>query len=90
MKLKLNKGTCSHEEKKKKERKKEKRKKKEKLRTYSNNMHHNISSKDGQNTTTTTTAEHILCECEALAFKRQQILGLGFPSPSEYHEVDLE
>ena len=26
------------------------------------------------------TAEHILCECEALAFKRQQILGLGFPS----------
>ena len=36
------------------------------------------------------TAERILCECEALAFKRQQILGLGFPRPSEYHEVDLE
>ena len=36
------------------------------------------------------TDEHILCECEALAYKRQQILGLGFPSISEYNEVDLE
>ena len=36
------------------------------------------------------TAEHILCECEALAFKRQQIQSLGFPSPSEHHEVDLQ
>ena len=36
------------------------------------------------------TAEHILCECEALAYKRHQFLGLGFPSISEYNEVDLE
>ena len=36
------------------------------------------------------TAEHILCECEVLVYKRHQFLGLGLPSISEYDEVDLE
>ena len=35
------------------------------------------------------TAEHILCECEALPYKRQKNLGLGFPSISEFNEVDF-
>ena len=36
------------------------------------------------------TAEHILCECEALAHKRNQILGIGFPTSSDYNEIKLD